>query len=136
MIFDRKGSNSNRVKYASLFFSIPGSGSLQTCLATWMSNNVAPHIRRATATAMLYIAANIGGILATWLFGTLSSAPKYKSATLTSLAMIACTIVLVGVNMAYLSGENRRKQGQRLTLIRDQEPHGLGDKSAWFTYTL
>jgi dipeptide/tripeptide permease len=130
------GSSSDSIRYASLFFSIPGSGSLQTCLSAWTSNNVTPHIRRATAIGIVFIAANLGGILATWLLGSLSPAPEYKSATLTLLVMSACVIVLVGVNMVYLDRENKKKEKQRVVSTREQEQRGLGDKSAWFVYTL
>jgi hypothetical protein len=131
-----KGSASNSVKYASLFFSIPGSGSAQTCITAWISNNAAPYSRRATAVALVTVAASLGGTLSTWLYGTLSPAPEYKSATLASLIGAGGSVLLMGANIVYLSRENKRKERKRMTMTKEQERHGLGDKSAWFEYSL
>jgi hypothetical protein len=38
--------------------------------------------------------------------------------------------------MVYLGRENSKKQEIRLTLKREEEEPGLGDKSAWFIYNL
>jgi hypothetical protein len=105
-------------------------------LSAWNSNNVTPHVRRAAALAFGFCFSNSGGVLATWLFGTLSPAPEYKSATLTLLVLSIALIVVCGVNMAYLSHQNRRKEKIRLVMTKEQEEQGLGDKSAWFVYNL
>ena len=129
-------STSNHVRYGSLFFSIPGAYCAAPALITWMANNSAPHIRRATAVSTSFIVTQLAGILATWLLGTLSPAPSYTSATITFLAMSVGTVVFASANLAYLWRQNRLKAEKRQMMKKDDEPEGLGDRSAWFIYSL
>lgn len=126
------------VQYASLFFSIPGTYLAAPTLSTWSANNAAPHARRASAIAIGFVATNSGGILATWLLGSLSPGPRYTVATRTLLAFSVLMFVVSGVNWAYLWDQNRRKRlsRERLAGRREDEKQGLGDKSAWFEYML
>ncbi|KAJ3718070.1 major facilitator superfamily domain-containing protein [Lentinula guzmanii] len=70
------GSQSKRVQYGSLFFSATGAYMAAPTQATWNANNASPQTRRATVIAMGFILANSGGIVATWLLGSLSPAPR------------------------------------------------------------
>ena len=138
-LFDRctnPASTSSRVRYASLFFSVTGAFCAVPALNAWLANNSAPHTRRATAVAVNFTMAELGGILSTWLLGSLSSAPNYTTATITFLAMSICTVVIIIANMAYLRRENRLKAVRRQKMGKEEEPEGLGDRSAWFIYSL
>jgi len=119
-----------------LFLSISGIYCSAPALSTWSANNAAPHTRRATAIAIGFIMTNSGGILATWLLGSLSKAPLYTSATITLLVFSAAMVVLAGVNTYYLWSQNKRKAAIRATMTRSDEEPGLGDRSAWFVYNL
>ncbi len=131
------GSNSRHVQYGSLFFSITGAYSGAATLATWNANNATPHTRRATTIAIGFIMTNSGGILATWLLGDLSPAPKYTKATITLLIFSTLMVLFSAVNLVYLWDQNRRKRAIRaMTMSREDEEPGLGDKSAWFEYNL
>lgn len=101
-----------------------------------MANNSAPHVRRATSIAIAFIMTNSGGILATWLLGSLSLAPKYTKATLTFIIMSVGMAVFSVINLVYLSRENHLKAEKRHTMTREEEFAGLGDRSAWFIYNL
>ncbi|KAF7359095.1 MFS domain-containing protein [Mycena sanguinolenta] len=68
-------SKNHHVQYGSLFLSIPGTYAMAPAISTWNANNAAPHVRRATAIAIGFIMTNSGGILATWLLGSLSPPP-------------------------------------------------------------
>ncbi|KAG8216449.1 major facilitator superfamily domain-containing protein [Butyriboletus roseoflavus] len=129
-------STSSRVRYGSLFCSVSGAYCAAPALITWMANNSAPHIRRATAVAVVFILSQMGGILATWLLGWLSPAPKYTSATITFIAMSVGIVVFATVNLVYLRRENRLKAEKRERMRKEEEPEGLGDRSAWFVYSL
>ena len=61
-------------------------------LYTWIANS-APHVRRATA--VLGIDHGRSAILATWLLGSISPAPKYATATITFIVMGICTVILL-----------------------------------------
>lgn len=129
-------SDSSHIRYGSLFFSITGSYCTAPPLATWIANNSAPHVRRATSVAIAFIMTNAGGILSTWLLGSLSPAPDYTKATITFIIMSIGMAVFSTVNLVYLSRENRLKAEKRQKMTREEEPAGLGDRSAWFEYNL
>ncbi|THU98827.1 MFS general substrate transporter [Dendrothele bispora CBS 962.96] len=131
------GSHNTNVQYGSLFFSIPGTYTLAPTISSWASNNSSPQTRRATAIAIAFILTNSGGILATWLMGTLSLAPRYTKATITLLVFSALCAVVSGINLMYLSSQNKAKAVRRRELgKKSSEEQGLGDKSAWFVYNL
>ncbi|KAF9459860.1 major facilitator superfamily domain-containing protein [Collybia nuda] len=129
-------SSSPSVKYGSLFLSIPGTYCSAPALSTWGANNAAPHARRATAIAIGFIVSNSGGILATWLLGTLSPPPLYRKATLTLLIMSVFMVAVTAMNTYYLWVQNKKKAAIRATMDRSKESPDLGDKSAWFIYNL
>lgn len=130
------GSDSKHVKYGSLFLSLPGTYCLAPALSTWNANNTAPHVRRATAIAIVFMLTNSGGILATWLLGSLSPAPKYTKAAITFVVFSVVILLCAVANMSYLSRQNRQKAEIRSKSEKKEEPKGLGDRSAWFVYNL
>ncbi|KAJ4481240.1 major facilitator superfamily domain-containing protein [Lentinula aciculospora] len=130
------GSKSTAAQYGSLFFSISGAGMGGPTQATWVSNNASPQTRRATMIAMAFTLSNSGGILATWLLGSLSPAPRYTEATITLLVLSLIAALICGLNMIYLQTQNIKKAEQRKTMIREDEEPGLGNRSAWYIYSL
>jgi hypothetical protein len=79
---------------------------------------------------------NSGGILATWLLGSLSLGPRYVLATRVLLSFSVLMVAVTALNTWYLWDQNRRKAEIRKTLTREQEDPRLGDRSAWFQYSL
>ncbi|KAJ7063698.1 major facilitator superfamily domain-containing protein [Mycena amicta] len=130
------GSTNHHVQYGSLFLSVSGVYLGAPALSTWNANNSAPHTRRATAIAIGFIMTNSGGILATWLLGSISPPPRYIKATRILLAFGVLIGAFAVFNMAYLTRENKKKAEKRKTMTRSEEEPGLGDKSAWFVYSL
>ncbi|KAJ3576373.1 hypothetical protein NP233_g462 [Leucocoprinus birnbaumii] len=130
------GSTRHSVQYGSLFLSIPGTYIVAPTISTWLANNATPHTRRATAIAIGFILTNSGGILATWLLGSLSAPPRYTKATITLLVFSILMVVFSGLNWWYLWDQNRKKRVVRATMTRSQEDPTLGDRSAWFEYNL
>ncbi|KAG9312679.1 major facilitator superfamily domain-containing protein [Chiua virens] len=129
-------NKSNYVRYASLFFSVSGAVGVLPVISTWLAVNCAPHTRRATGIAATYIAGQLGGILSTWLLGYLSPAPEYTMATLTFISMSVGSIIISTVALVYLWRENRLKAEMRQVTTKEDEYEGLGDRSAWFVYSL
>jgi len=130
------GSTNHHVQYGSLFLSIPGTYAMAPAISTWNANNSAPHVRRATAIAIGFIMTNSGGILATWLLGSLSPPPRYTKATKLLLIFSVLMGFFGAVNVVYLKSQNKKKAEVRGRLTRHEETTGLGDKSAWFVYSL
>ncbi|KNZ82101.1 hypothetical protein J132_08284 [Termitomyces sp. J132] len=124
------------VKYGSLFLSITGAYVAAPALSTWSANNAAPYTRRATAIAIGFIMTNSGGILATWLLGSLSPPPLYTKATITLLIFSILMIIFTILNIVFLTFQNKQKAEIRATTSRENEKPGLGDHSAWFVYSL
>ncbi|KXN84380.1 hypothetical protein AN958_12674, partial [Leucoagaricus sp. SymC.cos] len=122
--------------YGSLFLTITGASIIAPAIQTWTANNAAPHIRRATGIAAMNMMANSGGILSTWLFGTLSIPPRYTTAITVSLIFLALVALLTALTILYLWDQNNRKARRRAGSGREDEPKGLGDRSAWFAYIL
>lgn len=131
-----KGSHSKAVLYGSLFLTVSGINALSPSLGAWTANNVAPYTRRATAIAFLSMLTNSGGILSTWMLGSLSPPPRYTAATIAFLVFSIVMAVLMGVTLYYFSNENKKKQVIRETTVQADEPEGLGDRSAWYRYIL
>ncbi|KAF8062397.1 major facilitator superfamily domain-containing protein [Lyophyllum atratum] len=129
-------SRDPHVQYGSLFLSITGINCSGPALATWLANNAAPQTRRATAIAIGFIMTNFGGILALWLFSTLSAPPRYTKGTITLLVSAIMMAVLAFLNLLYLRRENQKKAVARRQGTRERETEGLGDRSAWFIYSL
>ena len=116
-------------------------------LGTWIANNTAPRARRATGLALFAMLANAGGVLATWLYGPLSPAPRYTAASGVLLAAQVAIIVCAGATRAWLARENGRKGRERERARAEgrdavgtgREVRALDDlpnESAWFTYML
>ncbi|KAJ3743234.1 major facilitator superfamily domain-containing protein [Lentinula detonsa] len=130
------GSQSKRVQYGSLFFSVTGAYMAAPTQATWNANNASPQTRRATVIAMGFILANSGGIVATWLLGSLSPAPRYTKATITLLVFSLLAALFCALNLLYLRVQNGKKADRRKTMSREDEEPGLGNHSAWYIYNL
>ncbi|KAJ7683724.1 major facilitator superfamily domain-containing protein [Mycena rosella] len=132
------GSSNHHVQYGSLFLSIPGTYLIQPALAAWNANNSAPYIRRATTMALGFIMTNSGGILATWLFGDLSPAPRFTKATQTLLIFSIFMGIFSALNIWYLSIQNRGKANARRNTdsASANDVEELGDRSPWFVYSL
>lgn len=129
-------STSQRIRYASLFFSVTGAYASAPAEITWVANNSAPHTRRASGVAFVSVASNLGAILATWLLGSLSPGPNYTAATITFVVMSIGLVVVSSLNLLYLLRENRAKAKMRLSMAKEDEPEHSGDRSAWFVYAL
>ncbi|KAF5377396.1 hypothetical protein D9757_009725 [Collybiopsis confluens] len=130
------GSKSQAVQYGSLFLSISGTYVTAPTLSAWGSNNAAPQTRRATAIAIGFIMTNSGGILATWLLGSLSPAPRYTKATVTLLIFSVLMALFGAINLFYLWSQNKKKAEMRKATTKDQEDPGVGNHSAWYIYNL
>ncbi|EIW77870.1 MFS general substrate transporter [Coniophora puteana RWD-64-598 SS2] len=131
-------TNSKHAQYGALFLAVPGTYAAAPAVMTWMANNSAPHTRRATSIALGFVASNSGGIIATWLFGTLSPAPNYTAATIVCLSSSAGVLVLAAANWVYLAKQNLDKAARREEMVTTggSEAKGMGDKSAFFVYNL
>ena len=131
------GTEVSRVRYGALFLVLPGVYCTAPPLQAWVANNSAPHIRRATALAILLIHTNSGGILSTWLLGSLSPALKYTKASITLLIFSILIFVITLMNLLYLSWRNSQKEFARTNAkSQEDEAPGIGDDSAWYEYNL
>ncbi|KAK0202234.1 major facilitator superfamily domain-containing protein [Desarmillaria ectypa] len=125
-------SSSANTRYGSLFLSIPGVYTSAPMLSTWNSTNSAPHVRRATAIAIGFMMTSAGGILSTWLMGSLSTAPKYVLGTGVMVAFSGGMTVGSALCLGYFVWMNQRKR-----MMLGQEVKGMdGDLAPSFMYLL
>ncbi|KAF7323414.1 MFS domain-containing protein [Mycena chlorophos] len=129
------GSTNHHIQYGSMFLSVPGVYLGAPALSTWNANNSAPHTRRATAIAIGFIMTNAGGILATWLLGSISPAPRYIEGTKILIAFSVLIGAFAVVTLYWLKYQNALKAERRKTTSREDEV-ARGDESAWFVYSL
>ena len=128
----------NHIRYVSLFLLVPGTFCAGPPPLAWIANNVAPSVRRATALALFTAFANSGAILSTWLFGTLSPPPRYRSATIVLLTFQVFLLFCAVLTMLYLVKENKRKAAERLRAKQPPVVHGEEhhNESIWFEYVM
>ncbi|KAK0445882.1 major facilitator superfamily domain-containing protein [Armillaria borealis] len=125
-------SSSAHTRYGSLFLSIPGVYAATPALASWNSSNSAPHVRRATAIAIAFILSSVGGILSTWLMGSLSTAPKYVLGTRVMVAFSGGMSVGSALCLGYFMLMNKKKRK-----MQGQDVKGMdGDLAPSFVYLL
>ncbi|KAK0445887.1 major facilitator superfamily domain-containing protein [Armillaria borealis] len=125
-------SSSAHIRYGSLFLSIPGVYATTPTLASWNSTNSAPHVRRATAIAIAFILSSVGGILSTWLMGSLSTAPKYVLGTKVMVAFSGGMAVGSALCLWYFVWMNRKKAKMLEKNIKGMD----GDLAPSFVYLL
>ena len=130
------------VRYTALCFMITGVYATAPSLISWVPNNTAAHIRRATAVALGFIMTNAGGIVSTWIYPK-SAAPGYKFAAKYNLSLVCITIAVVGAEIWLLKWKNKQKVESRDRLLRDvdqlsvqEQFESLGDHHPDFKYTL
>lgn len=129
------------IRYAALMLLVTGVYACAPCLISWVPNNTAGHLRRATAVAMAFIATNMGGIMSTWIYPR-ESAPYFHLGIRFNLSLLVIAMVLVVVQVLLLRSLNRRKERIPLELLRGTEdlPYEeqfakLGDRHPRYKYT-
>jgi predicted MFS family arabinose efflux permease len=130
------------MRYTALCLMITGVYSSAPSLISWMPNNTAAHVRRATAVALGFILTNVGGIVSTWIYPK-SAAPGYKFAAKFNLSMVCITIAVVGGEIWLLKWKNEQKEEDRDRLLSGMDHISvqeqfeiLGDHHPDFKYTL
>ncbi|KAI0367705.1 MFS general substrate transporter [Pilatotrama ljubarskyi] len=127
----------DHVRYGSLSLLMPRTYCIGPPLVIWMANNSAPLVRRATVLALLPVMTDLGSILSTWLFGDISPALRYTSATITLLVFQIGILLCAVANVLWLTKENRCKARMRATAVEGQRSVvGVEDESIWFEYVL
>lgn len=128
-------------RYAALILLITGIYSTSPSLISWVPNNSAGHVRRATAIAFAVMLCNVGGIVSTWIYPG-SSAPYYLFGAKFNLSLIAITITGCGFQVFWLSRLNRLKIERASEILRDvadlsfeEQFAKLGDHHPDFKYT-
>lgn len=139
MMSRHTASFDSHTRYGSLFLAVTGTYCIVPPLGTWIANNTAPLVRRATGLALFAMCANVGAILSTWLYGPISPGPRYTAATIILLVMqVGIALCATGARL-YLARENARKKRLREEsgVAGPNEAVGeMSNDSIWFTYVL
>lgn len=129
------GSHNARIRYASLFFSLPGSICVIPALTTWLAINVGPSRDRAIALALKSCVNCLGSVLSVWIFGS-----DYEEASRICVWLsVGATFGCIGC-IWYMNAANDRREKARNIISGDDTTVGAvkeeGDRSIWFRYTL
>ena len=134
-------SSESRVRYGSLFLLVPGVFCIGPSVSAWIANNTAPLVRRGTALGLAATVRNLGSILSYWLYGSISPAPRYTSATITLLSFQVGTVVCIAGTWVYIIMENKRKAGARVewrrrhgSMMEPPRELPLRNESIWYNY--
>ncbi|GAM42081.1 hypothetical protein TCE0_043f15730 [Talaromyces pinophilus] len=129
------------VRYTALILLVTGIYSAAPCLISWVPNNSAGHVRRATAVAMGFISTSIGGVMSTWIYPA-KSAPYFELGARFNLSLIVIAIVLIAAQILWLRRLNRIKRDEPERILRGLEGLGfkeqfamLGDRHPAYRYT-
>ncbi|KAL3496574.1 major facilitator superfamily domain-containing protein [Aspergillus germanicus] len=129
------------LRYTALILIVTGIYSCAPCLISWIPNNSAGHVRRATAVAMGFISTSIGAVMSTWIYPA-NSAPYYELGARFNLALIVIMIALVAGQVFWLRRMNEVKRGRPEEVLRGLEGLSyeeqfalLGDKHPAYLYT-
>ncbi|KAK7695994.1 hypothetical protein QCA50_000634 [Cerrena zonata] len=134
----------NTTRYAAVFLIAAGIYPCGPCILSILPNNIAPHYKRATATALQLAIANCGGFVATFAY-TSDQSPKYIRGHSIVLGFVVMAWVFTFLNVMYCIWENRaRAQGRRQdNLEKYQELWDtgktrapIGDRHPDFRFTL
>jgi len=150
-------SDQNRVKYAGTFLIAMGVFQASPMLMGWAANNLAPHYVRAVGVGIIISIANCSAFIGTYIYlardayvlhssqGELLNfadccsfhSPKYALGHSISLGALALTLILTGIQIAYLNWENKKRDcGDRDVRLVQGDEHRLGHRHPAFRYTL
>ncbi|KAL5343047.1 major facilitator superfamily domain-containing protein [Aspergillus crustosus] len=129
------------VRYTALILLVTGVYASASCLISWVPNNTAGHVRRATAVALGFASTSSGGALSTWIY-LKSSAPYYALAARANLALVVIMLVGLVVQVFLLRRLNADKVARREEILNGLEGRGyeeqfavLGDRHPEYRYT-
>ncbi|KAL3460954.1 major facilitator superfamily domain-containing protein [Aspergillus heterothallicus] len=129
------------VRYTALILLVTGIYAAAPCLISWVPNNSAGHVRRATAVALGFICTSSGGVMSTWIYPK-SSAPYYNVGARFNLALAVISLVGLVAQVGLLRVMNGRKESAREEILRGAEGLGvqeqmevLGDRHPDYRYT-
>ncbi|KAL4913317.1 major facilitator superfamily domain-containing protein [Aspergillus aurantiobrunneus] len=132
---------SSAVRYTALVLLLTGIYAAAPCLISWVPNNSAGHVRRATAVAMGFVSTSSGGVLSTWIYPT-SSAPYYNLGARFNLALIVISLVALVAQVALLRWLNREKEVRTAEILAglegvsyEEQIGALGDRHPSYRYT-
>ncbi|OAV87361.1 hypothetical protein PTTG_05191 [Puccinia triticina 1-1 BBBD Race 1] len=111
------GSSYDRVRYASLFLSIPGAFGVMPSLAAWTADNSEPHVRKASALAWGGMVANVGGLFSVWIF-TLGQPPRYPLPTEINIFLAVVIITCCVLNVMWLRHAQKNKSEKRNEILQ------------------
>ncbi|WAR56599.1 hypothetical protein PtB15_7B448 [Puccinia triticina] len=107
----------DRVRYASLFLSIPGAFGVMPSLAAWTADNSEPHVRKASALAWGGMVANVGGLFSVWIF-TLGQPPRYPLPTEINIFLAVVIITCCVLNVMWLRHAQKNKSEKRNEILQ------------------
>ncbi|KAL2870537.1 putative MFS transporter [Aspergillus lucknowensis] len=129
------------VRYSALILLVTGIYASAPCLISWVPNNSAGHVRRATAVALGFISTSSGGVMSTWIYPK-DSAPYYQLGARFNLALTVIPLVGLVAQVLLLRQLNARKESRKAEILAgleglssEEQFEVLGDRHPDYRYT-
>ncbi|KAL2817690.1 major facilitator superfamily domain-containing protein [Aspergillus cavernicola] len=113
-------ARSTPLRYAALILLVTGIYAAAPCLISWIPNNSAGHVRRATAVAIGFISTSSGGVMSTWIYPA-SSKPYYNLGARFNLALTAISLAALVAQILLLRSLNYAKVTRRAEILAGLE---------------
>ncbi|KAI9493037.1 major facilitator superfamily domain-containing protein [Zychaea mexicana] len=120
MLTDQRGL------YASMFVAVTGIFVINPIVNAWLTNNIAPEMKRSVAAAMAVSANNSAGLLGSNIYRR-SDAPRYLRGHSISLSFLCVFIMLALVQRLLLQRKNRIRERICKEMEAGEEGEGLGN---------
>lgn len=124
--------------YFAITFSVMGIYPIQTSVASWNANNLAPESRRAIGIALLNCVGNLGGVLGSFMYLE-KEKPKYYTGFGLSLAL-GVTGIMVALALEWNYKVTNAKKAKIVDQMRaehtEEQLFDMGDKSPLFKHVL
>ncbi|ODQ58155.1 hypothetical protein WICANDRAFT_64300 [Wickerhamomyces anomalus NRRL Y-366-8] len=126
-------SNSNSVRMCGVYILTVGAFAGPGLNLSWLNNNTAGHLKRATSVGIQLSLANVAGVVIGQIYRS-NDAPEYKLGHGFSLGCISFAIISYAAQGLYLRSKNIEKRDRLLN--GTSKPDARGDNSDSYTYFL
>ncbi|KAG9306404.1 hypothetical protein G9A89_018287 [Geosiphon pyriformis] len=124
-------------KYVAACLVISGSFPSIATTATFVSNNFAPHVKRAVCIGIMAAGSNLGGIIGGQIYRK-ADEPRYlvgHTIAASSLGISLISTVLLLFYFMHINKIKRENPEKILQMLSEEEIKNLGDRHPGFIYT-
>ncbi|ORX48491.1 MFS general substrate transporter [Hesseltinella vesiculosa] len=123
------------IAYGGVCIAVSGIFIINPIVNAWLTNNIAPDMKKSVATAMAVMANNSAGLVGSNIYRA-SDAPRYRFGHLVNVVFLCMFILLTLAQRYLLSRANRQKKQKQTEMTEDQQDELVGDQALDYMYRL